>query len=233
MPRFRMRDRLDPVDGLLRDNRRQPRDEYVASMLARLEAERGRLFRPRALGRRVLLAAVVTVLAFGAAVAAGGVQSASSGFTVLVDVAKKSVSSPHTSSGQKGTANGTGKSSHDSTGKSSDNGTSKSNNDSTGKSSDNGTSKSNNDSTSKSKGNGKGKGNDGSKGNDNHGKGSDDAAAEHQYAVAVCHHTSSAKNPWVEIHVSPREAAGFVAHHRLDFIVDANHPCPTKHETHH
>jgi hypothetical protein len=250
MRRFWKRDHHhDPVERLLRNNRPQPHDEYVARMLEHLKVERRPIFRPHGLGRRVLLAAVVTALAFGAAVAAGGVQSASSGITGLVDVAKKSVSAPGKSNGDNGnasskgqgkgttksttttiggttagdhsttTASGNNKSGNDNTGSTSNN---KSGNDNTGSTS-NGKSHGNDNTGSTS--NGKNHGND--SGN-HHPKGSDDEdSGEHQYSIAVCHHTSSAKNPWIEIHVSPQGAANLVIHHKPDYIIGTTYStCP-------
>jgi hypothetical protein len=223
MPRFWMRDRRDSVDRLLRESRPQPRDEYLATMLARLESERRRLFRPRTLGRRVLLAAVVTALAFGAAVAAGGVQSASSGLTGLVNVAKKSIGSPATSSGHE---------SNNARGKDHSAGTTTTGSEGTGKTPTGG------NTTTTGSGNGATGANVEQHGNGNtdnttgYGK-SENAGedpAEHQYSVAVCHHTHSATNPWVEIHVPPEVAARFVAHFDpWDFIVTRSHQCPAKH----
>jgi hypothetical protein len=224
MPRFWMRDRHDPVDRLLRDNSPQPRDEYVAAMLARLEGERHRLFRPRSLGRRALLAAVVTALAFGAAVAAGGVQSATSGIKGLVNVAKKSVNAPaptptaptsgkdNGNSGNNGNkgggGNGNGRASASVT-------TSSSNKSSSNKPTTNTTATSA-DTTSRVDTSSSVSANDPTP----------QTPADAQYVDAVCHHTGSAKNPAFIIYVSPSGAANLVAHHPPDYIITMNIPVP-------
>ena len=58
-------------------------------------------------------------------------------------------------------------------------------------------------------------------GKDDNGNGDDNppSSGEHQYAVPVCHKTHSAKNPWVELFVSPQGAANLVKHHPPDYIV--------------
>jgi hypothetical protein len=47
------------------------------------------------------------------------------------------------------------------------------------------------------------------------------SAGDHQYAVELCHHTSSATNPWVDLFLSPQGAANHLKHHPLDYIVGA------------
>jgi hypothetical protein len=85
--------REDDVERLLRENRAEPRDEFVASLLSRLVPQERRL-RPQRLGRRVLVAAAVTALAAGAGVAAGGTQVAGTSISNLVHVADGNSSQP-------------------------------------------------------------------------------------------------------------------------------------------
>ena len=73
--RFR-RHRDQPIEELLRANRPEPRPELVASIVDRVEAERGQRGR-RGLGRRLALAAALTALAVGGAVVAGASSSVS------------------------------------------------------------------------------------------------------------------------------------------------------------
>jgi hypothetical protein len=243
MPRFWMRNRHDPVDRLLRESRPQPRDEYVATMLARLESERRRLFRPRSLGRRVLLAAVVTALAFGAAVAAGGVQSASSGIKGLVDVAKKSVNAPapttvsptsgkdNGNKGNSGSKGGGGNGNAQASGPSTTGGSSttvSSNKPTTA--SDNKPTTASNDKPSTSTTTTTANtvsGVDTSSSASTSDRPTNQTPADDQYIVAVCHHTGHGTA--FVIYVSPQGAANLVAHHPPDYIIDEQvprHPHP-------
>ena len=86
MPQFWKR-RRDHVESLLEAHRPEPRDDYVASVLERLDSE-PRRSRGFGVGRRLLVAAVLTALAMGAAVAAGGVQTTRHSVSGLVQVAK-------------------------------------------------------------------------------------------------------------------------------------------------
>jgi hypothetical protein len=81
--RFWKRRREDEIEQLLRANRAEPRDEYVNSVLGRLETQRPR-FRPRRSGRRILVATAVTALAASAAIAAGGAHVAGTSISNLV-----------------------------------------------------------------------------------------------------------------------------------------------------
>jgi len=90
MRRFWKQPPEDDVERLLRANRAEPRDEFVASQVKRLEAGRGRA-RPQRLGRRVLVATVVTALAVGAGVAAGGVHVAGTSVSNLVRVGNSGI----------------------------------------------------------------------------------------------------------------------------------------------
>ena len=83
--RFWKRHREDEIERLLRANRAEPRDEYLASLLERFDGQPQR-FRPHRLGRRALVAAVVTAFAVGAGVAAGATQVAGTSISNLVNV---------------------------------------------------------------------------------------------------------------------------------------------------
>jgi hypothetical protein len=145
------------IEQLLRRHRGVPRDEFVASLLTRVEPQRDRTaLRP--LGGRLLVAAVVTALAVGAGVAAGATHAAGTGITSLVHVA---------SSGLHGSI------SHPADKK--------------------------------------------YKPYHHH-----PSPGDHQYVVAVCHHTHSTMHPWVELFVPPRVAAFFVRFFRPDYIVGAD-----------
>jgi hypothetical protein len=74
------------IEQLLRRHRGVPRDEFVATMLDRVEPQPERTA-SRPLGGRVLVAAVVTALAVGAGVAAGATHVAGTSITNLVHVA--------------------------------------------------------------------------------------------------------------------------------------------------
>ncbi|HJQ48890.1 MAG TPA: hypothetical protein VJ838_00030 [Gaiellaceae bacterium] len=86
--------REDEVERLLRANRAEPRDEFVTSLLERLET-RQRRFRPQRIGGRVLVAVAVTALAVGAGVAAGAPHVAGTSISNLVHVGQ-----PHGNAGQ-------------------------------------------------------------------------------------------------------------------------------------
>ena len=51
-------------------------------------------------------------------------------------------------------------------------------------------------------------------------------SAQYQYKVTICHHTHSAKHPWVKIRVGAPGARAHLKHHNGDFIVTASAPCP-------
>ena len=53
------------------------------------------------------------------------------------------------------------------------------------------------------------------------------SAAQYQYKVTICHHTHSAKHPWVQIRISNRAVAAHLVRHG-DFVVTLNAPCPPK-----
>jgi hypothetical protein len=93
MTRFWKRHREEQVEALLKSNRPEPRGEFVAAVLERIEPKQ-RPFDVHGLGRRLVLAAIVTALAIGAAAAAGGINSASNGIGSLVSAAKKAVTPP-------------------------------------------------------------------------------------------------------------------------------------------
>lgn len=156
------RHREDEIERLLRANRAQPRDEFVASLLGRLEPQRQR-FRPQRLGRRVLVATAVTVLAVGAGVAAGATNVAGTSISNLVHVG-------HSSGPANQASNGNGNAKPDEQGASKD---------------------------------------------------SSPSAGDQQYSIEVCHHTHSAKNPWVDLFLSPQGAHYHLTHHPLDYLVGA------------
>jgi hypothetical protein len=118
MMRFGKR-REDSLGTLLHENRPEPRDDFLAPMLRRAASERPLLHVRGGVGRRLALAAAVTVAAGGTAVGAGAVSSASSGLRGLAHIAQHtfSQSAQHTSlqapGGQTGSVNGAS-SSHDS-----------------------------------------------------------------------------------------------------------------------
>ena len=171
MRKFWQQHREDEVERLLRANRAEPRDEFVASLLGRLETQRQR-FRPQRIGRRILVAAAVTALAASAGVAAGGAHVAGTSISNLVHVAQNGVNGANHSANNNGSAH---------------------------------------------------QDKNGQNGKDDNGNGDDNSpsAGEHQYAVEVCHKTHSAKNPWVDLFVSPQGAANLVKHHPPDYIVGA------------
>jgi hypothetical protein len=84
--RFWKHHREDEIERLLRANRAEPRDEFVASLLQRLDAQQQR-FQPQRLGRRVLVATAVTALTVGAGVAAGATHVTGTSISNLVHVA--------------------------------------------------------------------------------------------------------------------------------------------------
>jgi hypothetical protein len=90
MPRFWKRSHHDPIETLLQANRPEPRSDFAAATIARLTAERRRV-RASSLRSRVLVAGLVTAVAAGAAVAAGGTSTVSNSVTGLVNVAKQTV----------------------------------------------------------------------------------------------------------------------------------------------
>jgi hypothetical protein len=88
--RFWKRPREDETERLLRASRAEPRDEFVISLLERLDVQQQR-FRPQRLGRRALVAAAVTALAIGVGVAAGATQVAGTSISNLVHVGQSGV----------------------------------------------------------------------------------------------------------------------------------------------
>lgn len=91
--------REDEIEQLLRANRAEPREEFTASLLERLET-RERRFRPQRLGRRIVVAAAVTALAAGAGVAAGATHVAGTSISNIVHVANGNSSKPGHSNAQ-------------------------------------------------------------------------------------------------------------------------------------
>ena len=75
------------------------------------------------------------------------------------------------------------------------------------------------------------KGDKGDKG-DKPGSGGDESnegPGDHQYSVEICHATGSAKNPYVELRLSPQGAAQHLLHHPDDFI-EPPQGCPGEKE---
>lgn len=176
MRKFWKQRREDEIERLLRTKRGEPRPEFVASLLERLQTQQPR-FRPQRVGRRILVAAAVTALAVGAGAAAGATHVAGTSISNLVHVAQSGINGPSQTSNSNGSAH---------------------------------------------------QDKNGSNGKEDNGNGDDNppSAGEHQYAVAICHHTHSATNPWVELFLSPQGAANHLKHHPDDFLVDSTHPCP-------
>jgi hypothetical protein len=150
--RFWKRHREDEIERLLRANRPELREEFIASQLERLDGQGQRQRRrPQRLGRRVLVAAAVTALAVGVGVAAGATQVAGTSISNLVHVGHSDNASSATASA-----------------------------------------------------------------NDN-----SPSAADQQYTMEVCHHTSSPTHPWVDLFLSPQGAHNHLTHHPLDYLVGA------------
>jgi hypothetical protein len=103
MRRFWQQHREDEIERLLRANRAEPREEFVASLLQRLETQQRRV-RPQHLGRRIAVAAAVTAIAAGAGIAAGGVHAARTSISGLVHVAQSGVSGANHPSNNNGNA---------------------------------------------------------------------------------------------------------------------------------
>jgi hypothetical protein len=94
MRKFWKQRREDEIEQLLRANRAQPREEFATSLLQRLETKRGH-FRPQRAGGRVLVAAMVTALAVGVGVAAGGTHVAGTSFSNLIHVGNSGTTGPN------------------------------------------------------------------------------------------------------------------------------------------
>jgi hypothetical protein len=101
MRRFWKQRPEDEIEGFLRAHRAEPRDEFVASMLERLETKR-RGLRPQRLGRRVAVAAAVTALAAGAGVAAGAIHTAGTSISNLAHVGDSGIHGPNADNGDGG-----------------------------------------------------------------------------------------------------------------------------------
>jgi hypothetical protein len=101
MRRFWKPHREDEVERFLRANRAEPRDEFVASMLERLQTKR-RSGRPQRLGRRVAVAAAVTALAVGAGVAAGGIHTVGTSVSNLAHVGDSGINGSNADNGNDG-----------------------------------------------------------------------------------------------------------------------------------
>jgi hypothetical protein len=204
MPRFWKRSHHDPIETLLQANRPEPRSDFAVATIARLTAERRRV-RTSSLRSRVLVAGLVTAVAAGAAVAAGGASTVSNSVTSLVDVAKQTVNGNGNGNGNGGQKSAPTTTSTQTTTTTAPTTTT------VVTTSTQTTTTTNGQSTNDPNGNGGGQG---------------DSPGDHQYAVPVCHHTGSSTNPWIVINVSPQGAANHVVHDAPDFIIDATHPCP-------
>jgi hypothetical protein len=202
MSRFWKRHQSDPVESLLQANRPQPSDEYIASQLARLETRPRSSHVGRRVGAKVLVAAGITALAFGAAVAAGGVSSAADGVHGLVNVAKLSVGAQPQ---DKSKPNKDGSTTTESTPTTTQD------------------TSTNQDTSTVTTAETAAPITDNSSGPTNDSRG---GSGDNQYAIEVCHHTGSATNPWVDLFLSPQGAANHVAHDAPDFYVTPTTPCP-------
>jgi hypothetical protein len=211
MSRFWKRHQSDPVEALLQANRPQPSDEYIASQLARLEARPRSSHVGRRVGAKVLVAAGITALAFGAAVAAGGVSSAADGVHGLVNVAKLSVGDQPQDKSKPNKDESTTTESTPTTTQD----TSTTTTDTTSTSQDTSTTTTANSSAPIANNSGP---------TDNNSQ--DDSSGDHQYAIEICDHTSSATTPWADLFLSPQGAANHLAKHSLDFVVTPTTPCP-------
>lgn len=246
--------RRDPLENLLRASRPEPRSEYAASVLARLEGDRAR-FRLAGLRRRVLIAGFVTALAAGAAIAAGATTTVASSVNGLVQVAARGANGNGNGNGN-GQGNGQGNSGASTvttttTAETTTAATTTTVATTTTTAATALTTTTTGDETSPScppgqndgaqpgvcVPNGSGNGNcgdnqgNGNGSNDNGfgtGNGCGESPGDHQYAVTICHHTGSDTNPWVELTLSPEGAANHLANHPDDFIVGVPDNCPSK-----
>lgn len=83
------RQRHDPIEAMLRENRPQPRPEFTQVLLARLALRRRQGLRARPVTARAFGAVAVTIFALvGATIAAGGPVDASHGLVGFANVGK-------------------------------------------------------------------------------------------------------------------------------------------------
>lgn len=92
MPKFWKHRRDEPVEQLLRAHRPEPRDEFATKLLGRVRAERPRRGL-RLAGRGAFAATALTAIAVAAAVAAGGVHTATTSLNGIVEVGKHTLAS--------------------------------------------------------------------------------------------------------------------------------------------
>lgn len=216
MPRFWKRQH-DPIETLLQANRPEPRSDFAAATIARLTAERRRVY-ASSLRSRLLVAGLVTAVAAGAAVAAGGASTVSNSVTSLVNVAKQTVNGNGNGNGNgDGNGNGNGGQKSGPTTTSTQTTTTTAPTTTSVVTTSTQTTTTNGQSTVAASTAPTNNGNGGEQGG---------SPGDNQYAVAVCHHTGSATNPWIVINVSPQGAANHVVHDAPDFIIDSGHPCP-------
>jgi hypothetical protein len=84
----------EQLERLLRANRPQPREEFVTTMLQRLDSTRRRLRRPpQRLTARIVAAGALTALVLAAAAAAGGAHTVATSVSGLVNVAQQGLNS--------------------------------------------------------------------------------------------------------------------------------------------
>ena len=249
--------RRDPLENLLRASRPEPRSEFAASVLARLEGERAR-FRLAGLRRRVLIAGFVTALAAGAAIAAGATTTLASSVNGLVQVAAQGANgNGNGNGGGNGNGNGGGTTVTTTAQTTTAAATAVTTTTDTPKGgapvgpTGNAQNNKSGDETSPScppgqndgaqpgvcvpncSGNGncgdnQGNGNGSNDNGFGTGNGCGESPGDHQYAVTICHHTGSDTNPWVELTLSPEGAANHLANHPEDFIVGVPDNCPSK-----
>jgi PPE-repeat protein len=217
MPKFWKRRHDDPIEGLLREQRPEPREEFLVAVVARVESQGRRVAAGAGRARRQLAVAVaVTAIAVGAAISAGAVQATAHGLSGLKQVTIHTFSSSNQSNdpgnGNSGTSNvGNGNSGTGNVG----NGNSCTGNVGNGNS-----------------GNcnvGNGNSGTGNVGNGNSGTGNVgncNNPGDHQYTKTICHATHSQVVPYVELTLPAFVADFFVSHFPGDFFTNDGCPGP-------
>ncbi len=239
MPKFWTRRHDDPIEGLLREQRPEPREEFVAAVVARVESQGRRAATGATRVRRQLAVAfAITAIAVGAAISAGAVQATAHGLSGLKHVTIHTFSSSNQSAdpgnGNSGTGNvGNGNSGSGNVGNGNSgsgnvgNGNSGTGNSGTG-SVGNGNSGTGNVGNGNSGNCNVGNGNSGNgnvgNGNSGNGNGSCNNPGDHQYTKTICHATHSPVVPYVELTLPAFVADFFVSHFPGDFYTDDG--CP-------